>query len=140
MSTEIIVWVLTALGLVVVILTRVRLGKDETTGPMKVNRTALNVHTAAGALGMVLWLVFIFSPDDAATHEPVVGLVALTLLWVTAIAGLALLLRWLPSRGRHATNVEEDEWSEGPGLSMLAHFGMFVGVCVFTWAFATAVV
>ena len=34
----------------------------------------------------------------------------------------------------------EDSWSEGPGLSILAHVGMLVGVCVFTWAYLTSAV
>ena len=46
----------------------------------------------------------------------------------TAVAGLLILVRWLPSRGKHAAEAREDTWSEGPGLSILAHVGMLVGV------------
>ena len=56
-----------------------------------------------------------------------------------AAFGLLLLLRWLPSGGKHATAVEEDEWSEGPGLSILAHFGLLIGVAIFTYAYAANV-
>ena len=49
-------------------------------------------------------------------------------------------MRWLPSRGKHAPTATEDTWSEGPGLSVLAHVGMLVGVCVFTWAYLTSAV
>ena len=56
------------------------------------------------------------------------------------MAGLLILVRWLPSHGRHASGASEDTWSEGPGLSVLAHVGMFVGVCVFTWAYLTSTV
>jgi hypothetical protein len=139
-SIEIIVWVLSALGLVVILLTRVRLGKDETEGPMKVNKPALNVHTAAGLLAVIGWCAFMFSPASSQLHEDVVGIVALALWWCAAIAGLVLLMRWLPSHGRHATNVEEDTWSEGPGLSILAQGGLVIGVLVFTYAFATGAV
>ena len=34
----------------------------------------------------------------------------------------------------------EDTWSEGPGLSILAHVGMLVGVSVFTYAYLNAAV
>ncbi len=55
-------------------------------------------------------------------------------------AGLLILGRWLPSRGRHAADATSDTWSEGPGLSVLAHVGMLVGVIVFTWAYLVAAV
>ena len=51
-----------------------------------------------------------------------------------------MLVRWLPCRGKHASEGVEDTWSEGPGLSVLAHVGMLVGVLVFTWAYLTAAV
>lgn len=137
-SKEIIVWVLTVLGLVVVLLTRVRLGKDETEGPMKVNKPALNMHTAIGLPAFITWVVWLVAPSDSTAGGNVVGIVALALWWLTAMAGLALLVRWLPSSGKHATNVEEDEWSEGPGLSILAHGGLFLGACMFTFFYLTA--
>jgi hypothetical protein len=31
----------------------------------------------------------------------------------------------------------QDSWSEGPGLSVLAHVGMLVGVILFTFAYLT---
>ena len=138
-SKEIIVWVLTGLALVVILLTRVRLGNDETEGPMKVNRPALNVHTFVGLPTFALWVAWLVAPNDSTLGGDVVGIVALALWWITALAGLALLVRWLPSRGRHATNVEEDTWSEGPGLSLLAHFGLLIGVFMFTFHYLTAV-
>jgi hypothetical protein len=49
-------------------------------------------------------------------------------------------VRWLPSHGKHASGGRQDSWSDGPGLSVLAHVGMLVGVGVFTWAYLTAVV
>ena len=54
-----------------------------------------------------------------------------------AFAGLLILLRWLPSRGKHATGARDDTWSEGPGLSVLAHVGLLVGVLVFTWYYVS---
>ena len=66
-----------------------------------------------------------------------VGIVALFFFWLTALVGLLILMRWVPSRGKHASGTADDSWSEGPGLSVLAHVGMLVGVLVFTWYFAT---
>jgi hypothetical protein len=60
------------------------------------------------------------------------GLLALPLWWVAAAAGLAILVRWLPPRGRRASAPVADSWGEGPGLSILAHVGMALGVVLFT--------
>ena len=51
-----------------------------------------------------------------------------------------ILVRWMPAGGKHASAVIEDTWSQGPGLSVLAHVGMLVGVVVFTWAYLIAAV
>ena len=140
MSPEIIVWVLSFLGLVVVVLTRVRLGQELEDGTNPVSRGVLNVHTVAGGLAVLVWTLFLVFPRSSVLGGGSVGLLGLALWWVTVLAGLGLLLRWLPSRGRHTSNVSEDDWAEGPGLSMLAHVGLLLGVRVFTWAFATSVV
>jgi hypothetical protein len=141
-STEVIVYVLTALAALVIVLTRLRLGRDEGgAGRVHVPSGLLNLHTVSGVLALATWLVFLlaggsFSEDT----EGIVGIVALALWWVVVVAGLLILVRWLPSRGRHAADGREDTWSEGPGLSVLAHVGMLVGVCVFTWAYVRSIV
>lgn len=140
MSTEVIVYVLTALAAVVVVLTRLRLGKQEGAGRLNVGSGLLNVHTVAGALALVVWVVYLVSPESTVTGGPVIGIVGLALWWVVAVAGLLILVRWMPSKGRHATVAQEDTWSEGPGLSILAHVGMLVGVLVFSYAYATSLV
>jgi hypothetical protein len=128
---EYVVYVLTVLAAVVVVLTRLRLGKESAAGRHQVGAGILNVHTACGVLALVGWLVFLVGASD------LVGVVALAFWWLTALAGLLILLRWLPSRGRHATDARDDTWSEGPGLSVLAHLGMVVGVLVFSWFYVT---
>ncbi len=141
MSTEVIVYVLTALAAVVVVLTRLRLGREAGgAGRLQMGRGLVNVHTVAGVLALVVWLVFLVAGEDSAAGSEAVGIVALALWWVVVVAGLLILVRWLPSRGRHASEGREDSWSEGPGLSILAHVGMLVGVGVFTWAYLTAAV
>jgi hypothetical protein len=141
-TEETIVYVLTGLAAVVVVLTRLRLGGgDLGAGRADVGRTTLNVHTGAGALALVAWLVFLFG-DERLTDDSsaMVGIVALTLWWVVVVAGLLILVRWLPTHGKHALTGIEDTWSEGPGLSILAHVGMLVGVCVFTYAYVNSIV
>jgi hypothetical protein len=66
-----------------------------------------------------------------------VGVLGMFFYWLTAVVGLLILWRWKPSQGRHASSTTDDSWSEGPGLSILAHVGMLVGVIVFTWYFGT---
>lgn len=142
MSVSVVVYVLTFLGAVVVALTRLRLGRSEEGGARRVDvgTTWLLAHTVLGSLAVLVWLVFLLGPEDSLPGDPLVGIVALGLWWATAIAGLMILVRWLPSKGRHAVEVPEDSWSSGPGLSLLAHLGMVVGVAVFTWAYWTAAV
>jgi hypothetical protein len=130
---EYIVYVLTFLSAVVVVLTRVRLSQAEAAGQQQVGMRTVNAHSACGVVAIVLWVVFLITGND----QSVIGVVALFFYWITALIGLLILMRWLPSRGRHASATADDRWSEGPGLSVLAHVGMLIGVIVFTWFFAT---
>jgi hypothetical protein len=141
-STELIVYVLTGLAAVVVVLTRLRLGSGERgAGRADVGRTTLNVHTTAGVLALIAWAVFLFGDDQLGDHRSTqVGILALTLWWVVVFAGLLILVRWLPTHGKHASSATSDSWSDGPGLSILAHVGMLVGVCVFTYAYVQSLV
>jgi hypothetical protein len=141
MSTEVIVYILTALAAVVVVLTRLRLAREEGgAGRFQISRGILLGHTVAGSLALVVWVAYLVAPEDSALGGDVVGILAIGLWWVVALLGLLILLRWLPSKGRHATDAAEDTWSEGPGLSILAHVGMVVGVLVFTFAYLTSAV
>ena len=141
MSTDLIVYLLTALAAVVIVLTRLRLGHDEGgAGRFQVGHALVNLHTTAGVVALVTWLLFLIADDSSPLGSPTVGIVALFFWWVVVFAGLLILVRWMPSHGRHAQTAKEDTWSEGPGLSVLAHVGMLVGVCVFTWAYLTSAV
>jgi uncharacterized membrane protein len=128
-----IVYVLTFLSAVVVVLTRVRLSQARAAGQHQVGMGTVNLHSAFGVVGLLLWVFFLVTGHDSA----LVGVVALFFYWLTALVGLMILLRWLPARGRHASATTDDSWSDGPGLSVLAHVGMLVGVIVFTWFYAT---
>ena len=141
MSIEVIVYILTALAGVVVVLTRLRLGKQEGgAGRVSVGATLLNLHTVAGTLALVVWVAYLVADEETALGGELAGIIGLALWWVVTLAGLLILVRWVPSRGRHATSAKEDTWSEGPGLSILAHVGMLVGVLVFTYAYAASLV
>jgi hypothetical protein len=130
---EYIVYALTFLSAVVVVLTRVRLSQDSAAGQHQVGMGTVNMHTGFGAVAVVLWVFFLVTGHD----KSLVGVVALFFYWLTALVGLMILFRWVPSRGKHASGTTDDTWSEGPGLSILAHVGMLVGVVVFTWFYAT---
>jgi hypothetical protein len=133
-SLEVIVYILTALAVVVVVLTRLRLRQDSGgAGSVHVGEGFLNLHTVAGSVATVLWVLWLVADKDTAMGNDLVGIIALAFWWITVVAGLLILVRWLPSSGKHASSGTEDTWSEGPGLSILAHVGMLVGVCVFTY-------
>ncbi len=141
MSIEVIVFILTALAAVVVVLTRLRLGREGGgAGRVEVGKGLVNLHTGAGVPALLCWVLYLVAEEDTPLGGPAVGIVALACWWVTVVAGLLILVRWAPSRGRHATQGRADSWSEGPGLSVLAHVGMLVGVCVFTYAYAVPLV
>jgi hypothetical protein len=130
---EIVVYVLTFLSAVAVLLTRLRLSQGRAAGQHQVGMGTVNVHTVCGVLALLCWVAFLVTGHDSS----LLGIVGLLFYWLTAIAGLLILWRWAPSHGKHATGTADDSWSEGPGLSILAHVGMLVGVIVFTWFFAT---
>lgn len=125
-TPEMITWLLTVLAAIVVVLTRVRLRSEGTAGRISVSATVSNLHTAAGVLALILWIAMLV------TDREVLGWLALLPWWATVAAGLLVLVRWLPARGRHSAAPVADSWSEGPGLSLLAHLGMLVGVSIFT--------
>jgi hypothetical protein len=129
-TPERIAFVLTALAAVVVVLTRVRLasGDEEAAGRIDIPRGLVNVHTVFGVLALLVWGTFLFADVD-----DVYGYAGLVCWWVTTVAGLLILARWMPAHGRHASGPAADSWGEGPGLSVLAHVGLLVGSIVWTY-------
>ena len=125
-NPSMITLLLTGLAALVVVLTRVRMIKDRAAGRASVGSLLVNLHSVCGAGAIALW-VAMFVTDDRKY-----GAIALPLWWVTVVAGLLILLRWLPARGRHSSGPVADAWGDGPGLSILAHVGMLVGVLIFT--------
>jgi hypothetical protein len=129
-TPERIAFVLTALAAVVVVLTRVRMasGEEEAAGRVDIPRVLVNVHTIFGVLALGLWGTFLLGDVDT-----VYGYAGLACWWITTVAGLLILLRWMPARGRHAQGPAADSWGEGPGLSVLGHVGLLVGSIVWTY-------
>ena len=132
-----VTWFLTALGAVVVLLTRVRLGGtvvDGTghgAGAAGYSAVLLRLHTAIGVLTLVGWIVALVTGHRA------IALVFLAGWWLLAIVGLLLLSRWLPSGGKHSEDKQVDAWGSGAGMSVLGHVGMVLGVCYFTFVTLT---
>lgn len=123
-------WMLTGLAAVVVLITRTRLHATEAqSGVSDVPDGIVNAHTLAGVLAIGMWVwTLVGAPDWA-------GWVALLAWWTVTAVGLTILARWLPSGGSHATGAKDDTLAQGPGLSILGHIGMLLGVIFFTWAF-----
>lgn len=128
MTPILITIVLTVLAAVVVVLTRVRLSKNqgEAAGRLSIPKDLLNTHTGVGLLALAAWTVFLV------TQNALIGWIGLALWWVVVVAGLLILARWVPAKGRHSSGPVVDTWGEGPGLSVLAHVGLLVGVIIFT--------
>jgi hypothetical protein len=140
MSFPTVVWILTALAAVAIVLTRLRLSGDDAAGRFSISRRLPAAHFVAGTLALVLWLGVLVASDDTLVGGPLAGILAIAFWWITAVCGLLILARWLPAKGRHVPEASGDTWSDGPGLSLLAHLGMVVGVLVFTYAYLTAAV
>ena len=140
MSFPIVVWILTGLAAVAIVLTRLRLRGEAAAGRFSISSRLPLTHFVAGVVALVLWLGVLVAPEDSLVGGPLVGILAIAFWWVTAICGLLILARWLPAKGRHAPEAAGDSWSDGPGLSLLAHLGMVVGVLVFTYAYLSAAV
>lgn len=135
-----VVWILTALAAVAIVLTRLRLSGDGAAGRFSIGRRLPLAHFVSGTIALVLWLGVLVFPEDSVAGGPLVGIAAIACWWLTAICGLLILARWLPAKGRHVPEATGDGWSDGPGLSLLAHLGMVVGVLVFTYAYVNAAV
>ena len=126
-----VLWMLTALGAVVVLLTRMRLSAEHQAGHAQIPMSILNAHTVMGVIAIGVWVYYLNSPSD------LVGLGALAAWWIEAFIGVLILLRWLPGAGRHAAEATDDSWAQGPSLSILGHVGMVLGVAFFTYCVLT---
>ena len=100
--------ILYVLAVVLVVLTRMRLAKEDApvSGRLEIPRGVVNAHTAVGTLALVVWGTYLFFGVDW-----VVGFLGLLLWWGTTAIGLLILMRWMPAPlARHVA----------PGLAFLA--------------------
>jgi hypothetical protein len=122
------VWMLTGLAAVVVLLTRLRLANERNqSGHALVPLAVVNAHTLVGVVALGLWIYYLTSPDD------LIGVIALGVWWIEVGVGMLILARWLSRPGKHAADATGDTWAQGPGLSVLGHIGMLLGISFFTW-------
>jgi hypothetical protein len=130
---QIIATVLLVLAVVLVVLTRMRLAKrhEPGAGRLDIPLGVVNAHTVLGTLAIIVWGTYLFVGIDW-----VVGFVGLLLWWAVTVVGLLILARWLPAKGKHASDGYKDTWTEGPWLSMVAHLGALGGAIVWTIFFA----
>jgi hypothetical protein len=136
----VVFYVLAVVGFVIVALTRLRLHDGEAGGRHAYSPLLVHAHTIFGVLGLSLWTYFLVAHDKLPFGE-VCGVLGLGLVWITSVVGLALLVRWLPSKGRHAADdLADDWWGNGAGLSLIAHLGMFFGTLFTTWAYVTGAI
>jgi hypothetical protein len=133
MLPKVISTILLVLAVVLVVLTRLRLAKNDEPGAgrLDIPLTLVNVHTALGGLGIVLFGGYVYLGLDW-----VAGFLGLLLWWGTTVVGLLILARWLPAKGKHASDGSKDEWTKGPWLSMVGHLGALVGAVVWTTLFS----
>lgn len=124
------VYALTAVAALIVVVTRLRgqAGKDH-----PVRSATRDLHTLCGVLAILCWIPFLLIKPP----NNLLGIFAIALWWLTALLGLLRLLRWLPSRGKHATPSTHETWLKGPGLSLLAHVVLLIATGVFTWYYVT---
>ncbi|RZU20123.1 hypothetical protein EV645_2350 [Kribbella rubisoli] len=128
-----VTWFLTALGAVVVLITRVRLGGTVVDGTARgagrhgFSAALLRLHTVVGVITLLGWVVALI------TGRQEIAVVMLAGWWLLTVIGLLLLARWLPGGGKHSQDTQSDAWGSGAGLSVLGHVGMLIGVCYFTF-------
>ena len=128
MNLDNAVWLLTGLAAVVVLLTRLRLSNEhQQSGHALVPATIVNAHTVVGVLALATWIYYLSSPGAT------LGALALTAWWLEVVIGLLVLARWMSRPGKHASDTTGDSWGQGPGLSVLGHVGMLLGIAFFTW-------
>lgn len=128
MNLDNAVWLLTGLAAVVVLLTRLRLSNEQNqAGHALVPHEIVNVHTIMGVIALGTWIAYLSSPGT------ILGIASLVAWWIEVAVGLLILGRWMARPSKHAAESTGDTWGQGPGLSILGHIGMLLGISFFTW-------
>lgn len=141
--TDVLIWTLTGVATLIVLLTRIRVRNEARRGAYRIGAGVLAWHTGLGLLALVAWSLFLGLGANAPLGDAEMGIIGLALWWLTAVVGLLILARWLPSGGRHSESSTAGGfrgWLAGPGLSLIGHLGLVVVVSVFTWAYVSSAV
>lgn len=93
--------------------------------------TWLTLHTVFGAVGGVVWLVFLAAPSSSPLGSSLTGVVGLGCWWLVSVAGLALIPADRIRPGRRAS-----EPLAGRLLWALMHVLVLGAWLVITWAYA----
>lgn len=131
-------YVVTALLVLVVVATRMQLRRPGRSGHTHTGEFWIGLHTGAGVLAALLWLVFLIRPEDSALGSSLTGVIGLFFWWLTGIAGLGLMLRWKRSRGRRAVRTEHPR--AAAVVSVATHVLAFAGIVFLTWCYLISVV
>lgn len=127
----VVAWVLVALGVLVLVLTQVRLrASGGQVGMVDFAPWVLDAHSLTGGIGLLLIALRLL---DVHTSGLATG-VAILALVLASLLGLSFLARWRRSGGRHTVEAVGDAWTKGPWLSQLAHIGLTLGTVFFAWA------
>lgn len=137
MSLPVLVYLLTIFAAAVVVATRLRAPREASSHHYAGSPMA-TLHTVAGGLAVLVWGAFLVFGEDTFLGGALVGVLGLGCWWLTMFAGLLLLTRWLPNRGKRA--VEPSSLGARMATSFVGHLGLAAAVLVFTWAYLTSAV
>lgn len=131
-----LVYVATVLVALVVLLTWLRLRRHNAQAGFFVPM----LHAVAGLVGLVIWTVFLVMPLGSPLGSSLAGVIGLFFLWLVVVAGIFLMLRWRPSRGKRARALRSGGVRGGAAVATLVHLGTLVLVVWLTWAYVTTIV
>ncbi len=137
MSLPVLVYLLTVFAAAVVVATRLRT-PQQAASHHHTGSAIATLHTVTGGLAVLIWGVFLVFGEDTFLGGALVGVLGLGCWWLTTFAGLLLLTRWLPNRGKRA--VERSGRGARMAASFAGHLGLAVAVLIFTWAYTTSAV
>lgn len=141
MSFLVVIYGLTALAGFLVLLTQLPLGLGNGgRGRLEVGRGLVNLHTVTGVVAIVTWVMFLVGDPDTAAGSLMTGIASIGFWWLVSALGLLMLVRWLPTRGRHAPDGDLPRLARSAFPSVVTHLTMLAISVYFTWAYLIAAV
>lgn len=123
-------WILVALGVLVLVLTPLRLRRSTgERGMTDFSGWVLNAHSITLFVGLgLIWLRLLdVYTSTAATWLAIICMV------IASLIGLSFLGRWRRTGSRHSEAFRGDSWTRGPWLSQIAHIGVTLATIIFAW-------